>query len=129
MQVKLAGCVIADDTGKILLLHRNTDRSSQWEIPGGKVEAGETAKQAAIREVKEELGVEVNITRKFGSKVFVDRGVTIHYTWFQANISSGKPVITEPQFFDGLAYFSLKELDGITQSSGLQNFLNVRAAV
>lgn len=121
----LAGCIIRDEAGKILLVHRNTDKYRHWEIPGGKIEAGETAEQAARREVKEELGVEVKLIKLLGAKEFLEEKKTIHYTWFLAKITAGEPVITEPQFFDGLAYFYLEELDGITRSQGLQSFLKL----
>ena len=37
--MRLAGCVITDSDGNILLVHRSTPKRTQWEIPGGKLEA------------------------------------------------------------------------------------------
>jgi len=62
-KLQLAGCVILDEKGRVLLLHRETSKRVQWETPGGKVEPGESEKQAAVREVKEELGVDVKILK------------------------------------------------------------------
>lgn len=59
--IALAGCIIKDTKKRILLIHRNTAKRTHWEIPGGKIEKGETAAAAASREIQEELGVEVNI--------------------------------------------------------------------
>jgi len=39
--IHLADCIIQDKDGKILLLHRNTPKRTQWEIPGGKIKEGE----------------------------------------------------------------------------------------
>ena len=33
--MKLAGCIIKDEDGRVLLMHRDDPRRTQWEIPGG----------------------------------------------------------------------------------------------
>jgi len=110
INLRLAGCVIPDATGKILLLHRNTTKRQQWEIPGGKLEDGEESSDAAVREVKEELGVEVQIIRKLGEKTFDEDGYTLHYTWYLAKITRGEVSIMEPESFDDMQYFSRAQM-------------------
>ena len=53
MKIQLAGCLIMDKRGKVLLLHRNTPDRQQWETPGGKVDQDEEAPITAQRETKE----------------------------------------------------------------------------
>src|SRR4051794_33533773 len=100
MKIRLAGCVIADDYGRILLLHRATDDYSHWELAGGKIEHDESPEQAAMREMKEELGVEVQLTKALGSGEFEDNEREFVYDWFQAEVASGVPAIMEPETFD-----------------------------
>jgi 8-oxo-dGTP pyrophosphatase MutT (NUDIX family) len=51
--VRAAGGIVTDDSGDQLLILRN----GRWDLPKGKVEAGETLLQAALREVEEETGI------------------------------------------------------------------------
>jgi 8-oxo-dGTP diphosphatase len=55
-----AGAVIRDDEGRLLLVRRGRAPSAGlWSVPGGRLEAGETPQEAAVREVREETGLEV----------------------------------------------------------------------
>ena len=56
--IRAAGGIVTRDDGKMLLILRN----NRWDLPKGKVEAGETLLQAALRETLEETGVEANLS-------------------------------------------------------------------
>ena len=56
-----AGALIFDENGRFLLV--NPTYKEPWEIPGGIVEAHESPAQACIREVREELGLEIGLRR------------------------------------------------------------------
>ena len=62
--IPAASAVVADDAGRILLIKR-TD-NGLWTIPGGAMEPGETIADCCRREVLEESGIEVDITRLIG---------------------------------------------------------------
>jgi 8-oxo-dGTP diphosphatase len=57
----VAACALVDADGRVLLARRPPGKplAGLWEFPGGKVEPGETPEAALIRELKEELDIEV----------------------------------------------------------------------
>jgi 8-oxo-dGTP diphosphatase len=59
-RVPCAGAVVRDQAGRLLLVRRGREPSrGRWSLPGGRVEAGETAADAVVREVREETGLDV----------------------------------------------------------------------
>ena len=59
--VLVVAAALIDADGRVLLARRPEGKSmaGQWEFPGGKIDPGETPEQALIRELKEELGIDV----------------------------------------------------------------------
>jgi 8-oxo-dGTP diphosphatase len=57
----VAACALIDTDGRVLIAKRpaNKDMAGLWEFPGGKVDPGERPEQTLIRELKEELGIDV----------------------------------------------------------------------
>ncbi|MEU9869797.1 NUDIX domain-containing protein [Actinomadura sp. NPDC048021] len=74
--VPAVNIVVENDRGEILMIRR-TDNDN-WALPGGAIDLGESVTQAAIRETKEETGIDVEITGLLG--IYSDPKHVIHYT-------------------------------------------------
>jgi 8-oxo-dGTP pyrophosphatase MutT (NUDIX family) len=109
--LNLAGCVVCDSGGRIVLIHRNMPGRRQWEIPGGKVEPGESDAAAAAREFEEELGARPVIDRLLGTRLFTEDTRQMRYTWFAASLGGQHLRVVEPQH-DHFAYFTSGHLRG-----------------
>ena len=60
-------CVVFDERGRVLLIRRKNDPfKGRYAFPGGFIEVGETAENAALRELKEETGIQANNLRLIG---------------------------------------------------------------
>jgi 8-oxo-dGTP diphosphatase len=58
------GAVVFNAEGQVLLIKRGkAPHYGRWMVPGGALEWGETLEQAAVREVREETGIEIEIER------------------------------------------------------------------
>lgn len=69
-EVPCVGAVVFDDDGRILLIRRgNPPAQGQWSLPGGRVEPGEGAEAAVLRELNEETGLYGSVDRHVGEVV------------------------------------------------------------
>ena len=70
--INVVAAVIKDENGKILITQRNLqkDQGGLWEFPGGKIEPNETREDAIIREIKEELDIDIKADNYLEEKVF-----------------------------------------------------------
>lgn len=107
--VVVAVAIIKD--GKVLMGRRiSKDGNGEYGFPGGKIEAGESFKECAEREVMEECGLRVDNLQ------FVCLGNTLKYTEqyipvvFSADWVSGEPVIAELQKCEGWNWYDVKNL-------------------
>ncbi len=95
--------------GRLLVTRRpaGSHLAGLWEFPGGKREPGETWEDCLVRELKEELGVEVEAGELFADITFPYPGKMVHLRFFLVNRMVGDP---RPLECDGLKWVDREEL-------------------
>jgi ADP-ribose pyrophosphatase YjhB (NUDIX family) len=96
--------IILDGRRRVLLCHRRDH--DLWNLPGGRLEAGEPPWQGVIREVKEETGLDAQVVRLAG--VYSKPDVNEVVFSFVCDVVSGSPAATEEA--DRVEFFDLDSL-------------------
>lgn len=108
------GVLIINDNDEILLLQRSythTDEPGYWTRPGGKIEVGESPEGAALREVKEEVGVDIKIIKPLINLDVTDSKNTRWKSYgYLAKIISGTPKNMELDKHIDMKWFSIQNL-------------------
>lgn len=106
-------CAIIHYKGKILAVQRSATMPlpGKWEFPGGKIEEGETEENCIVREIKEELNIDVDLGERLPSVVHNYPARSIELIPFMAEYRSGEIRLTEHQQYRLLAKAELETLD------------------
>lgn len=99
--VEVSAAVLQKPDGSFLLAQRPPDKiwAGYWEFPGGKVEPGETAYHALVRELREELGIVVETAYPWITRVFTYPHATVRLHFFRVTGWRGEPHPHEGQQF------------------------------
>ncbi|MBN8706096.1 MAG: (deoxy)nucleoside triphosphate pyrophosphohydrolase [Bacteroidetes bacterium] len=106
-------CAIIERGGLILAVQRKAGKhlSLKWEFPGGKIETGESAEHCIVREIREELSLEIGILSD-GPEVFHQYDSTsIRMKSFRCQILDGIIRLNEHENFIWLKPAELNKLD------------------
>ncbi|MBT2440325.1 NUDIX domain-containing protein [Streptomyces sp. ISL-36] len=134
--VVAASAVVTDDRGRILLQRRRDN--DLWALPGGGMDMTDSLPGTAVREVKEETGLDVEVTGLVGT--YTDPRHIIEYSdgevrrqfnvCFRARIIGGELSISDES--TELRFVDRSELDALpmhqTQRLRIQHFLEDRSA-
>ena len=91
----VAGLVRDGDRFLICQRPAHKARGLLWEFAGGKVEKGETGEQALKRELREELGIEVEVQEQVADVTYAYPELSVHLTLYGAAIVQGTPQLLE----------------------------------
>lgn len=111
-EIHVVGAVI-ESNNKILCAQRGPDKSlgNLWEFPGGKIEAGETKREALEREIKEELLCSIEVNERITTTRYEYDFGFVTLTTFHCKLISGVPTLTEHIDVKWLPISDLKSLN------------------
>lgn len=120
--LRVAAYGIVVDGGKMLLTHWSEGGMSGWTLPGGGIEEGEDPADAAVREVREETGYDVELDELLGIDSIVARrldgreghGLRVVY---RAHVIGGTLTNEEDGSTDEAAWVPLTEIDELDRVS------------
>lgn len=125
--VDAAGGAVTDERGRLLVIHR----LGRWDLPKGKVDAGEALPEAAVREVKEECGLrEVSIVRPLCDTWHTyERNGEQHLkrtSWFLMRASGAERLV--PQHEEDIREVAWMDADGVRRVKA-GTYATVRAVI
>jgi len=107
-QIVVAGALVRD--GRLLVAQRDRppELAGRWELPGGKVAPGESDAAALVRELREELGVDVAVGERLGVDVALTPGMLLRA--YRVTLVAGT---VHPHDHRELRWVGADDLDGL----------------
>lgn len=115
--VEVAAAVILRNEGREFLLAQRPEGkvyAGYWEFPGGKLEAGETVREALVRELQEELGITATAATPWLTRQFVYPHATVRLNFWRVTAWEGEIGITAPLEHSAIAWVKCGEPAGVS---------------
>lgn len=106
-------CAIIEFAGKVLVVQRSKKMNLplKWEFPGGKIEEGELEEECIVREIKEELNLDIEISKKLNSTEYDYPNISIELIPFVVTQVGGQISLSEHAYYKYLSKDELLNLD------------------
>jgi 8-oxo-dGTP diphosphatase len=121
-QIVVAGAVISGSAVLVAQRRRPPELAGRWELPGGKVAAGETEPVALARELAEELGIEVAIGQRLGDDIPLNATTTLRA--YQVSLIRGEPHPHDHAALRWVGAADLHDVDWVPADRGCLAALN-----
>ena len=117
--VRVVAAIIIDN-GKVFATQRGYgDFKGGWEFPGGKIDAGESAEEALVREIKEELDTEIEVLELLDTVEYDYPKFHLSMDCFICKIKAGDLVLKEHEASAWLTKDILYSVDWLAADEGL----------
>jgi 8-oxo-dGTP diphosphatase len=121
------GGLILQDGKVLLLLRKRPPEAGTWSLPGGRVEFGERLEDAVVRELREELGITVEVESLVCVINHIVPADNAHWVApaYRVRLVSGEPLNLEPEKTAAIEWFPLSNLPenlSISAKSALGTF-------
>ena len=115
-QIVVAGAIVAESMVLIAQRTRPPELAGRWELPGGKVAAGESEPEALARELAEELGVDVTVGPRLGDDIALNETTTLRA--YQVTLIRGEPHPHDHAALRWVSAAQLHEIDWVPADRG-----------
>lgn len=108
--------IVVTDEQKILLVRHRKGNRQYWVLPGGRLEYGETFQECAVRELREETGLDVCVDKLvfLSEAIAPDRSRHIVNVYVTAKVTGGVMKVGDEPVLAGVDYVPLEELQRCT---------------
>lgn len=108
--IKVVAAIILHDNRIFATQRGYGDFKGGWEFPGGKVEPGESPEEALVREIREELAMEIEVGKLFHTVEYDYPAFHLSMDCFPCKIKFGTPVLLEHA---AAQWLTMEELDSV----------------
>lgn len=127
--IRVVAAVIVHDTQVFATQRGYGDFKGGWEFPGGKIEPGETPQEALVREIKEELDVEIEVGDFLETVEYDYPNFHLSMDCFFCSVKSGKLILKEHEAARWLTADTIDSVDWLPADKGLIKRIAERIAL